>query len=157
MPSTNYLRSNSATLNIHGLSDFNYQLTTYNIPGLSTNPAMINTPFGEMAFTGDTLRFEELEVTFNVDETMSNWLAVYKWMFRNSPPDAFLDEENDEKYSDATLIIYDPMDRPMINMTLYSCLPTSLSSIEFTEEDAETVYKKANASFKYQYYDFEIL
>ena len=56
-------------------------VTSVNIPGISfTGDATMNTRFKTLAFMGDTLDFADLELTFLVNEDLSNYREMFDWM-----------------------------------------------------------------------------
>src|SRR6056300_829819 len=58
-----------------------YFVTSANIPGISfSGDASMNTRFKSISFMGDTLDFADLEVTFLVNEDLSNYREIHNWM-----------------------------------------------------------------------------
>ena len=58
-----------------------YFVTGVNLPDISfTGDATINTRFKSIAFMGDTMDFEDLEITFLVNEDLSNYREIHDWM-----------------------------------------------------------------------------
>ena len=63
--------------------------------------------------------------------------------------------EESNLYSDATLIVYNSKNIPKVNVQFKNMFPTSLSSLEYTQEASDVEYFKASATFRYLYYEFE--
>ena len=58
-------------------------------------------------------------------------------------------------YSDATLIVYNSKNMPKVNVKFKDMFPTSLSSLEYSQELTDVEYFHATATFRYLYYEFE--
>ena len=156
--------------------------TSANVPGITLGEAMFPTPMSDMFVTGDKLTFETLNVTFLVDEELQNYRELWDWMVGIGAPvnhsqwEAVLskgdsgvrlfgtpdadprtkttfDESN--LYSDATLIVYNSKNIPKVNVNFKNMFPTSLSSLEYSQDLTDVEYFKASASFRYLYYEFE--
>ena len=57
-------------------------------------------------------------------------------------------------YSDSTLIVYNSKNIPKVEVKFKNMFPTSLSSLEYSQESSDVEYFKASASFRYLYYEF---
>ena len=58
-------------------------------------------------------------------------------------------------YSDATLIVYNSKNMPKVNVKFKDMFPTSISSLEYSQDLTDVEYFKASATFRYLYYEFE--
>ena len=58
-------------------------------------------------------------------------------------------------YSDAPLIVYNSKNMPKVNVKFKDMFPTSLSALEYSQDLTDVEYFKANATFRYLYYEFE--
>ena len=58
-------------------------------------------------------------------------------------------------YSDATLIVYNSKNMAKVNVKFKDMFPTSISSLEYSQELTDVEYFKASATFRYLYYEFE--
>ena len=58
-------------------------------------------------------------------------------------------------YSDATLIVYNSKNIPKVNVKFKDMFPTSISSLEYSQDLTDVEYFKASATFRYLYYEFE--
>ena len=57
-------------------------------------------------------------------------------------------------YSDSTLIVYNSKNIPKVEVKFKNMFPTSLSSLDYSQESSDVEYFKASASFRYLYYEF---
>ena len=156
--------------------------TAANVPGITLGEAMFPTPMVDMFVTGDKLTFETLNITFLVDEELENYRELWDWIVGIGSPvnhsqwettlskgdgaiRSFATPDADPRtkstyeesnlYSDATLIVYSSKNKPKVNVQFKNMFPTSLSSLEYSQELTDVEYFHATASFRYLYYEFE--
>ena len=156
--------------------------TTANIPGITLGEAQYPTPMADVIISGDKLTFETLNITFLVDEELQNYRELWEWLVGIGSPvnhsqwstvltkgDSAIRQfgtddtdprtkstyEESNLYSDATLIVYNSKNIPKVNVQFKNMFPTSLSSLEYTQEASDVEYFKASATFRYLYYEFE--
>ena len=156
--------------------------TAANIPGITLGEAQYPTPMTDINLTGDKLTFETLNITFIVDEELQNYRELWDWMVGIGAPKnhdqwasiltkgdgavrQFGTEDTDPRtkstyeesnlYSDATLIVYNSKNIPKVNVQFKNMFPTSLSSLEYSQELTDVEYFHATATFRYLYYEFE--
>ena len=137
------------------------------IPGINLGVAMQPTYLKNIPVPGDVLSFDDLVVSFNIDEDMENYLEVHNWLYQfGFPRDAgqyqqlLNEDENSEGkqtaisgMSDATLIIYNSNFRPNIQVNFKDLFPTSLSPVKFESKVNDVQYLTAEAVFKYTIYE----
>jgi len=58
-----------------------YFTTACNIPGISLGTTLQPTPLADIPLPGDTLTFNDLEITFLVDENLENYREIHGWMY----------------------------------------------------------------------------
>jgi hypothetical protein len=58
-----------------------YFTTACNIPGISLSSALQPTPLRDIPLPGDTVEFNDLEITFLVDENLENYREIHGWMY----------------------------------------------------------------------------
>lgn len=137
------------------------------IPGVSTANPTQNTPLLDLAVPGDKLRYDDLMLTFLVDEELLSWSTVYNWMKGLTFPHSF-DEYKElgtlsrysetvpfPQYADAELIILSTVNKPTIKFKFKDCFPVQLSGINMDIREGSEHTLIATAVFKYKYYDLE--
>ena len=156
--------------------------TAANVPGITLGEAQYPTPMSDMFVTGDKLTFETLNITFLVDEELQNYRELWDWIVGIGSPvkhsqwettlskgdgaiRSFATPDTDPRtkstyeesnlYSDATLIVYSSKNQPKVNVKFKNMFPTSLSSLEYSQDLTDVEYFKASATFRYLYYEFE--
>ena len=58
-----------------------YFCTSANIPGISIPSPSQPTPLADIPLPGDTISFDDLSVTFMVDENLENYREIHGWMY----------------------------------------------------------------------------
>ena len=58
-----------------------YFCTAANIPGISIPSPQQPTPLADIPLPGETVQFEDLSVTFMVDENLENYREIHGWMY----------------------------------------------------------------------------
>ena len=58
-----------------------YFCTAANVPGISIPSPAQPTPLADIPLPGDTISFEDLSVTFMVDENLENYREIHGWMY----------------------------------------------------------------------------
>ena len=158
--------------------------TAANVPGITLGEAQYPTPMSDMFVTGDKLTFETLNITFLVDEELQNYRELWDWIVGIGSPvnhsqwettlskgdgaiRSFATPDADPRtkstyeesnlYSDSTLIVYNSKNMAKVNVQFKNMFPTSLSSLEYSQEPTDVEYFKASATFRYLYYEFETI
>ena len=153
-----------------------------NVPGITLGEAQYATPMSDMFVTGDKLTFETLNITFLVDEELQNYRELWDWIVGIGSPvnhsqwettlskgdgaiRSFATPDADPRtkstyeesnlYSDATLIVYNSKNMAKVDVKFKNMFPTSLSSLEYSQDLTDVEYFKASATFRYLYYEFE--
>ncbi|MEN6554622.1 MAG: hypothetical protein ABFC34_17250 [Methanobacterium sp.] len=138
-----------------------------NIPGISLGVAMQPTYLKNIPVPGDVLSFDDLVISFNIDEDMENYLEIHNWLYQfGFPRDAgqyqqLLDEDENSEgkqtaisgMSDGTLIVYSSNYRPNIQVNFKDLFPVSLTPVKFESKVNDVQYLTADAVFKYTIYE----
>ena len=160
--------------------------TEVNIPGISLGNATQLTTLRDIPLPGTKLEFGDLSLTFLVDEKLQNYQELFRWImaigfpedraqfksFRqenvgqfptsqskiNAPSDTPKPRTPDgAMYSDATLTILSNKNNPVLNVNFSNVYPVSLSALQYTNDQSDTQYMSATATFQYQLFKFESL
>lgn len=142
------------------LPSTNFFVTRTNLPGLVAQPPTVATPFNRMPMAYDKIEFNDLVLTFKVDEDLTNFLEIYDWMIGVGFPTAFNERKHleasttsrDSLFADGTLTVMTSKKNPNIQFDFKNLIPTSLSDLEFTTTDMDVNYIEATVSFKYLNY-----
>jgi hypothetical protein len=131
-----------------------YFCQTANLPGVAfgvtTQPTHLGYPV--QVPTG-AYRFENLELSFRVDENLANWLEIYRWM---TDIGNYQDVEGTKKYvektSGARLLITNSSYKPKIAVEFAHVFPTYLSSLTFSTAQPQSVEMLAMVRFAFTTY-----
>lgn len=137
------------------------------IPGINLGVAIQPSYLKNIPVPGDVLTYDDLTLSFNVDEDMENYLEVHNWLTQfGFPEDAsqyqqLLNEDENSQgrqnaisgMSDGSLLIYNSNYRPIVKINFKDLFPVSLSPLQFESKVNDIQYLTAQAVFKYTIYD----
>ena len=150
-----------------------------NIPGISLPAATYNTPFKNIPTIGEKPEYEDLTITFIVDEFLENYISIHEWVtgtgfpksrtqfsdFRsatsNSPTDAKsvsvdkVGSATPDKgmYGDATLTILSNKNNPLVEVRFEDVFPTALGGLDYTQTATDVEYLNVQVTFQYKIYE----
>ena len=75
-----YLSPTQFKFNIHQLPKVEFYCTAANVPAISLGEAVFPTPYKEIPVMGDTLTYDNLSITFVVDEHLENYIELHNWL-----------------------------------------------------------------------------
>jgi hypothetical protein len=154
-----------------------YFIQEVNLPGIAfSGDAVLNTRFTSLNMMGDTVNYEPLEISFSVQENLSNWREIHDWMVGIGFPEntaQFADAISDAAVtrtsvssrtanvstlqSDATLMIMTNKNNPTVKVNFKNVYPTSLSGVSFDTKDTDAQNLTATMTMNYDYYNLEVL
>jgi hypothetical protein len=161
-----YLSPLGFKLQIKKTPHVNYFVQKAVIPRVSLGTADVATPFTKMPYPGTKLTFDNLQVTFKVDENMMNYLEIYSWLRDVGFPDNFAQYQNiagqsissgEGVFSDITLIILSSAMNPNLEITFFDCFPVDLSELEFDSTLSDVDYLTATVTFANRRFDIKTL
>ena len=141
-----------------------------NIPDITLGIAEQPTYLRDIPIPGDKIQFGDLNISFLVDEDLTNFMEIQNWIRGLGYPetlkqfdeleekgqlnDAFgqYAQSGDDIYSDGTLQILSSNLVPQFNVTFNDLFPYSLSTLSFDARDTDIEYFTADVSFKYTMY-----
>ena len=176
-----YASATQFKFGIHQLPKVEFFTLSANVPGISAGVITQPTPFKDIPLVGDKLAYENLSITFQVDEYLENYVSLHNWMrgigfpsdrqefriFRdvtsNTPaggkvqPVDLVGKAIPDKalYSDAYLMVLSNKNNPIVEVNFQNIFPTSLSALEFTQNVSDVEYMTATAEFAYEIYEIK--
>ena len=143
--------------------EVNYFCQSATLPGISLTEIALPTPQATGYMSGDEVQFEEMSISFIIDENMKNWLSIYDWIIGLGAPHKEdykklkqLRADGAER-TNAQLIVLTSSMNPQITFKFDEVWPTNLSSIEFNTTGTDVDYLTASVSFRYDTYRVENL
>lgn len=158
----NFLGKNGFRFHIQKLPNTNFFVQHANIPAVSITPVEVGSPLVNLPYSGEHMDYNELSITFKVDEDLGAYIDLYNWMRGLSFPEDSSEYRNlflqprasgNGIYSDASLIILDAKKRANYELTFIDAFPVSLSEISLGYDVDDAEYLTADASFRYTLYD----
>ena len=165
---------------INQLPKVEFFITAANVPGISLGETIFPTPLKQIPMQGDEVTFENLSISFLVDENLENYKELHDWMigigfpqsrqqfkdFRSSTsnrPGATQGNSQDigdvqpatavsPMFSDATLTILSNKNNPVVEVRFEELSPLSLGGLNFDQEATDVQYLKSTCDFNYKYY-----
>ena len=137
-----------------------------NLPGVVYGSDIQPTTFGvPVTIPIGSYRFENLQISFKVDENLKNWLEIYNWMKGNgnldstcnSLPYSATGSSLGRTSSNGSLIITNSSYKPKFKITFNNLFPKTLSGIAFSSALPESAEVLATAEFAFTNYRIETL
>ena len=155
---------------------------TANLPGISLGSATQATPLYDIPIPGDKITYQDLSITFLVDENLNNYKEIHDWLLGLGFPNkhqqfADLQATGSDRfpgstagatvpgvnapgplneggiYSDATLTILNSKNIAKTEIRFQNLYPTSLGSLSYDVKLSDVDYLQASISFAYMNYD----
>ena len=170
---------------INQLPKVQYFTVAANIPGITLGEGVFNTPLKDIPLLGDKLTYEDLTITFIVDENLENYIEMHTWLtaigfpkdrsqfreFRSETSNVKTSTRGESKdigdvkastpelsmTSDAVITILTNKNNPVVECRFADVFPTSLSGLTYSQNQTDVDYLTATVSFKYQIYEIVTL
>ena len=168
---------------IHQLPKVEFFTLSANVPGISADTVTQPTPYKAIPIVGDKLNYENLSITFLVDEYLENYISLHNWMtgigfptdrqefrtFRDvtsntpasgkTPPTDLVGKAIPDRalYSDAYLMVLSNKNNAIVEVNFQNIFPISLGGLDFTQNVTDVEYVTATADFAYQIYEINTL
>lgn len=151
---------------IKKLPTTNFFVTRVTIPGFTLGVVESPTPFNKLPIPGDKIQFNDLQVTFKIDEDMKNYLEIFNWIMGLGFPDRYeqyADIKSKGKttgegiYSDASLTVLTSAMNPNIEFTFRNAFPYSLTDLDFNTSSADVEYLEGIVGFRFELFTIKSL
>jgi len=155
----NFLSPVSFSFEILRLPHVNFFVQKVSIPGVNMSAVEQPSPFKSIYRPGDKIEYDDISLSFKVDEEMANYQELMGWMVGMTFPKNFRQYANlvdgDGLYSDASLIIMSSGKNPNILIKMEDVFPTSLSGIDMDAMESDVVAPTCQVTFKVNQLSFE--
>ena len=170
---------------IHQLPKVEFFSTAATIPALALSDVIVPTPFKSIPMMGDQLTYDNLAISFIVDEYLENYLSIHEWMtaigfpknrtqfsqFKsntsNTPSTASSPSRDigdvqkptsaNALFSDATLTILSNKNNPIVNVFFRDLYPVAMTGLSYNQAATDVEYLTAEITFAYQLYEIETI
>lgn len=145
----------------------NFFIQKVNVPRLRLPDVGVPNPFLALPKPGDHATFEELSITFKVDEDMQNYMELYTWITEMGKPQNFEQYASIQArefrsptsgtgiYTDIELEILSSKRQANYAVVFQDAFPVDLGSIQFDSTLEDVDYVTADAMFRYKLYTIE--
>ena len=123
--------------------------TGCNLPGVRVPEVTTNFRGHQGFMPGDKLTYESLSVRFMIDEAMTNYQEILKWLVSHAS------NPGKPNVKDLTLAVMTGKNTINAQIKFVNAFPTSLSPIEFFAQSTDIEYVTGTVTFRYDY--FEVL
>jgi hypothetical protein len=129
-----------------------------NLPGLTLDPIEIPNPLGQIWQSSNKLLFNELSVTFKINQDFSNWFEIFNWLTALGHPydlDQYTALAKQPQWtgegleSDMTVMVLDGSKNSIFEIVYSDCRPISLGDLVFTSADPDVKFLTSTAKFRY--------
>jgi len=170
---------------IHQLPKVEFFSTAATIPAIALSDVIVPTAFKSIPMMGDQLTYDNLSVSFIVDEYLENYLSIHEWMtaigfpknrtqfseFKSNTsntPSANAVKSNDigdvqkptstnALFSDATLTVLSNKNNPIVNVFFRDLYPVAMTGLSYNQAATDVEYLTAEITFAYQLYEIETI
>ena len=170
---------------INQLPKVQYFTTEGNIPSITLDELELGSPLKNIPLMGSKLEYEDLSITFIVDENLENYIEIHTWLtaigfpkdksqftdFRSKTSNVKTSSRGESKdigdvrastpelamYSDATMTILTNKNNPIVECRFADVFPTSLSGLTYSQNQTDVEYLTATVTFKYKIYEIVTL
>ena len=170
---------------IHQLPKVEFFSTAATIPALALSDVIVPTPFKSIPMMGDQLTYDNLAISFIVDEYLENYLSIHEWMtaigfpknrtqfsqFKsntsNTPSTASSPSRDigdvqkptsaNALFSDATLTVLSNKNNPIVNVFFRDLYPIAMTGLSYNQAATDVEYLTAEITFAYQLYEIETI
>jgi|TARA_R110001599_G_scaffold350882_1_gene581677 hypothetical protein len=170
---------------IHQLPKVEFFSTAATIPAIALSDVIVPTAFKSIPMMGDQLTYDNLSISFIVDEYLENYLSIHEWMtaigfpknrtqfsqFKsntsNTPSTASSPSRDigdvqkptsaNALFSDATLTVLSNKNNPIVNVFFRDLYPIAMTGLSYNQAATDVEYLTAEITFAYQLYEIEVI
>ena len=170
----NFLSQNGFRFAVKRLPGVNYFCQSVTLPAVSVGAIESPTPFAAVPRPGDRITYEPLTIRFKVDEDLTNYFEIQKWLEGIGHPDDLTQTRELSKninnnliagtrplgyyttfVSDASLSILTSAKNLNKNVFFYDLFPVALTELTFESTITTVEYLEATATFRYRKYQLD--
>ena len=180
-----YVSPTQFKFNINQLPKVEFFTTAANVPGISSSDVLMETPFKQIPMMGTNLSYENLSITFLVDEYLENYKSLHDWLiaigfpksreqfstFRANTSNTPISTQGTSQdigdvksstsargmFSDATLTILSNKNNPIVEVRFQDIYPLNIGALEFNQNATDVEYLTVSTEFAYKIYEIHTL
>jgi len=158
----NYLSPASFTISVDRMPNVEFFTQSLSIPGVSGSPVEMVTPVRSFYQPQDNLQYDDLSLSFILDENMKSYQEILQWMEGIGFPESTdqystYKAENQSRglFSDISVVITNSHKNPNIKFTFIDCFPVSLGSIDLNVNTQDIAYATCDVTFRHGQFKIE--
>lgn len=157
---TNYLSPVGFKINVKRLPNVEFFTQKLTVPGITAGAPETPTPLSNIYNVGDRLVYQELDLSFIIDENMENYRECLNWMESITSTEDLAQYRNlarsDEGIvSDISITIMNSHKNANILFTFLNCFPVSLTGVPLDVTSPDVFYPEASMTFRYDRFTFQ--
>jgi hypothetical protein len=160
------LNPNGFLFSVQKFPELEYFVQEAALPAITLGQAVFGTSVHDLKLPGEALEFDDLTISFLIDEKMANYIAIQEWMFglgfpeghkyytelMNNPRNSGSQYEATRAVSDCFLTILNSDNLPLKRYNFVNAFPTNLSALTFQSNNSDVTYIVATLTLAYEYY-----
>ena len=153
--SNNFLQNNGFTFSLIRIPQTIFRCTTVDIPSLTVPAASAPYTQGEQFFPGTANEFDELSLSFLVDENLDNYEELYRWITQQRSYENQVPRNDKESFmvSDGVLVTMTNSFNAGRTFYFKDLFPVTLGTLHF-DTSVDTVQPvECTVSFRYSYFE----
>jgi hypothetical protein len=163
---TDLLQPTKFLLTFGKINTVQYFCQSVNLPGMSIGSGAFNTMVENLHVPGNKIKYENLKITFLMDEKLLAWQQLHLWFRSIASPEGFPDRVRlnamsnklsvgkPSYYSDASLTVLSALNNPILRIQFNNVFPISLSDVEFDSSKSADDVMTATAEFVFDHFNF---
>lgn len=129
---------------------------TVSIPGVSVNVAREHWQGAYLKYAMGNITFDSISVNFLVDEDISNWKTLFKWVtFANNNRDKFGIEWSENNSTGILEYYNNYMNKVVLKMTFNHIWCSGVGAIQLTTKTDGSQYLEANGVFEFDHVNLD--
>ena len=157
---TNYLSPVSFKIVVDRLPNVEFFTQRVAIPTVSSVAPVVPSPLNAIYQTPDRIEYGDLDLSFIVDENMSNYEEILRWMEGLGTPEnlsqrAALDKTKYGARSDISILVENSARNSNILFTFTECFPTSISGVTLDVTGSDVIHPECSVTFRYTNMSFQ--
>jgi len=153
-----FLPNNKYEFVISRLPNFTFFVQSVNVPSITMQSSQVQSPFTAVPMVGNQLTYEQLQITYILDEDMQSWFELYNWMTNLGNPETLnklgtltqVEGKLNSVKSDASLLIKTNSNNDNIEVRFYDLFPVELTGFNLSSAEGQD-FPATSATFAYTY------
>lgn len=156
------LLPNRFRLDLKRAPNVNYWIQKVSIPGFSISSPDQPNPFVKIPKSGEHIEYEQLGITFLIQNDFANYLELYAWLRSLGKPESFEEYAKllipppilDEGVtSEVSVFILNGQQQAKYQFIFHDAFPNAISGFEMTSGDSGLERVECHVAFEYSYFD----